>query len=150
MNELVNILVEKMPNETFYYQTGHTDFLHEYKNLTTIGFTSHEQFKTLVEESELIITHGGINSVVDALLMNKLVIIFPRRVEYNEHNDNHQLQITDVFAKKEYAYALSDYQKITEVVKKMLNHEISFKHLETSNTKMVHIIKSYIGEDTNE
>ena len=52
-----------------------------------------------VEESELVITHGGFGSIRDALSMGKSVVAVPRRHEFREHQDDHQKELVDELEK---------------------------------------------------
>ena len=55
-----------------------------------------------MDEATLIITHGGVGSIVSALKKNKKVIVVPRLKKYNEHIDDHQLEIVEEFKKRKH------------------------------------------------
>ena len=49
---------------------------------------------------------------------NKKLIVVPRLKKYKEHVNDHQLQITDNFAKEGYIIALEDGEKLQDALKK--------------------------------
>ena len=59
-----------------------------------------EKLKELIEKADLIITHGGVGSIVTALKMHKKVIAVPRLSGFYEHVNDHQIQIVDTFDKQ--------------------------------------------------
>ena len=61
-----------------------------------------EQFKQLIDDSDLIITHAGTGTVTSCLKKGKKVIIVPRITKYDEHYDDHQLELADLFTKQGY------------------------------------------------
>ena len=48
-----------------------------------------------IRDSDIIITHGGIGTIVESLNENKIIIIVPRLKRYNEAIDDHQCEIMD-------------------------------------------------------
>lgn len=96
-------------------QIGNTSYYPKnYKYFDLIGA---DEFKKYVEESDLIITHAGTGSVVPAIKLSKKVIIFPRLSEYNEHQDNHQLELTECFIKAGYALSATNKDELIESIK---------------------------------
>ena len=49
-----------------------------------------DEFEEYMSKASLVITHGGVGSILTALDNNKKVIAVPRLKEYKEHNNNHQ------------------------------------------------------------
>ena len=61
-----------------------------------------EDFKRLIDEADLIIAHAGTGTVTSSIKRGKKVIIFPRLAEYDEHYDDHQLDLADLFTGQGY------------------------------------------------
>lgn len=61
-----------------------------------------EEFKQLIDACDLIITHAGTGTVTSSIKKGKKVIIFPRMAQYNEHYDDHQLELAELFTKQGY------------------------------------------------
>jgi len=56
-------------------------------------FKPREAIQALHAEARVIVCHGGIGSVTDALHAGKPLLVAPRRKQYGEHNNDHQLDI---------------------------------------------------------
>ena len=81
-------------------QAGYT----KYKNDKMEIFSSlpSDELEELIKKADLIITHGGVGSILTALKYKKKVIVAPRLSKYNEHTNDHQKEITKEFAKEGY------------------------------------------------
>lgn len=80
-----------------------------------------DEFEEYMAKASLVITHGGVGSILTALDNNKKVIAAPRLARYKEHTNDHQKQIVDEFEKKGYILALRDTNKLDDVLKKLRN-----------------------------
>lgn len=75
-----------------------------------------EDFDKLIAECDLLITHGGVGSIISGLNKNKKVIAAARLAKYKEHVNDHQLQIIENFSRKGYILKLEDFDKLNEVI----------------------------------
>jgi len=87
-------------NEEIIAQVGHTKFTSD--KIKTIDFLETDEFNKYIENSEFIITHGGVGSIFAAILKNKKVIAMPRLKKYKEHVDDHQIEICEKLANMGY------------------------------------------------
>lgn len=53
-----------------------------------------------VEEARIVITHGGPASFIMPLQIGKVPVVVPRRYEFNEHVNNHQVEFTKTVAER--------------------------------------------------
>lgn len=88
------------------------------KNFESFQLIGREEFQQYIEKADIIITHAGTGCVVPALKLQKKVIIFPRMVEYNEHLDNHQLELSDAFEKEGYVLCAKNKNELINCIKK--------------------------------
>ena len=98
LEKIQEMIDKKVINEKVIVQAGRTKF--ESKDMEILGIVPEEKLKELIEEADLIITHGGVGSIVTALKMHKKVIAVPRLSGFNEHVNDHQIQIVDTFDKQ--------------------------------------------------
>lgn len=75
-------------------QTGYSDYVP--RHCAWKQWISYKEMLKYVEEADIVITHGGPSSFIMPLQMGKIPVVVPRRYEYNEHVNNHQLD----FARK--------------------------------------------------
>jgi UDP-N-acetylglucosamine transferase subunit ALG13 len=59
-------------------------------------------------EAELIISHAGMGTIIDALVMSKPILIMPRRVKFRESRSDHQLGTVERFSDRNGIYTVAD------------------------------------------
>ena len=96
-------------------QIGNTSYCP--KNYNFFNLISNAEFEKYVQDSDFIITHAGTGSVVPAIKLGKKVIIFPRLSEYNEHQDNHQIELAECFTKNGYALSANNKEELIKCIK---------------------------------
>ncbi len=78
-------------------QYGHTPFKDE--RCECVQFVGMEDFIHHIKTADLLIMHGGLGSAINALQAHKKPVVMPRRVEYGEHINNHQVEFVQLLAK---------------------------------------------------
>ena len=96
-------------------QAGCTDYKSD--NMEIFDLIDKEKLDKLVDEADIIITHAGVGSILGALEKNKKVIAAARLSKYNEHTNDHQVEILKEFKERGYILELSDFDKLDEVIK---------------------------------
>lgn len=76
-----------------------------------------DEFDEMIKKCDLLITHGGVGSIITGLKNNKKVIAAARLSKYNEHVNDHQLQIIDNFSKEGYILKLDNFDDIDKLIK---------------------------------
>lgn len=76
--------------EEVIIQTGYSTYKPKYCKWQKL-FPYQEMIK-LVDESRIVITHGGPSSFIMPLQIGKAPIVVPRRHEFNEHVNDHQVE----------------------------------------------------------
>ena len=78
-------------------QCGKTYY--ESQRLQLVPFFGREELERLYEQASLVICQAGVGSIMLGLRKGKKVIAIARRRRHDEHIDDHQLEILDVFSK---------------------------------------------------
>ena len=124
-------------------QAGHTKY--ESDNMEIFDLIDREKFSNLIEECDILITHGGVGSIITGLQKNKKVIVSPRLAKYNEHINDHQMQITENFSKKGYILPLYENDDLGKVLKEAIKFKPN-KYI--SNTKnMIKLVSEFIDNN---
>lgn len=89
VDELVS---EGAIKEHVVVQTGFSTY--EPKNCEWHKMMSFEEMQRCLKGARIVITHGGPSSFIEALQFGKVPIVVPRREEYNEHVNDHQVDFT--------------------------------------------------------
>ena len=126
--------------ERVIVQAGSTKYKSEYMEI--LDYISMNEFKNYIKKSDYIITHGGVGTILDALLLNKKIIAVPRLSIYKEHENDHQVQIIEEFSNMGYIIDGSRLNKLDESIDK-LNTFIP-KSYKSNNKNMINLIENYI------
>lgn len=102
-------------------QIGNTKFETKLSSekIEIIKFTSPNEMKELIKKCNLLITHGGVATIIEGLNFNKKVIAVPRLKQYKEHVNNHQLQIIENFDSNGYIIGTNGVEDICNALNKV-------------------------------
>ena len=103
-----------------------------------------DDFDRLIKECDLLITHGGVGSIIAGLKNNKKIIAAARLKKYGEHTNDHQLQIIDNFLQSGYILKLQDFDKLGDLIK--TSQTFKPKKYKSNTSKFVKLIEKEIGE----
>lgn len=134
------LLDKKGIQDTVYAQIGNSDY--EPKNYEYVRFMDKEQFEQKIKESDLIITHSGVGSIITAVNARKPVIVFPRLKKYKEHVDDHQVEIADAFEKKGYVLKYDENKKLEDLILQSKTYE--FGEYVSGTDMFIKIIEEYL------
>ena len=88
----VERLIEKYNiTEEVIAQIGNTDFKTD--KFKTVRFTGENEFKELIKNSSVVITHAGSGDIFNSVKAGKKVIAMARLHDFNEMADNHQTEL---------------------------------------------------------
>ena len=88
------------------------------KNMEIFDLIPMDDFNKLMSKCDLLITHGGVGSIIDGLKRNKKIIAVARLKKYNEHHNDHQLQIIENFSNAGYILNLKDISQLDRLIDK--------------------------------
>ena len=126
--------------EDIIVQAGFTKY--ETDQMKIFDMISKDVLEDLIQKADVIITHGGIGSIIMALKKHKKVIAVPRLHQFNEHINDHQKQIINVFNEKRYLIGIQDVDELPQALEQI--QDFSPKEYEANNKKMINIIENFI------
>lgn len=140
LKEIEKCIEEGIIKENVVVQAGATKYKTD--KMQIFDLIAKEELDKKKEEARIIITHGGVGSIVGALKMKKKIIAVPRLKEYGEHVNDHQKQIVENFDKQGYIKGVFEVRNL----KKALQEIENFTPKEfVSNTKsIINIVENYI------
>ena len=121
-------------------QAGCTKY--ESKNMEILDLIPREEFDRLISECDLLITHGGVGSILTGVNNGKKVIAVPRLAKYKEHGNDHQLQIVDNFSERKYILAVKDLNKLGKTIEKAKTFKP--KKFVSNTNNIINMIEDYI------
>ncbi len=93
--EIDSLIEQGLINEPVFAQIGTSNYIPQHYEY--VDYMEPEQFEQKVKESDLIVTHSGVGTIVDAIKRRKHVVVYPRLSKFGEHVDDHQLEIAQSF-----------------------------------------------------
>ena len=134
---------QKRINDEVIVQAGFTKF--SSKDMKIFKFISKDELSELQEKADLIITHGGVGSIVSSLKKGKKVLVVPRLKKYGEHVNNHQLQIARRFGQEGYVKYIINLKLLDKLIKSM--EKFKPKSYESNESNVITIIENYIDNN---
>ena len=128
-----------LKDENIIAQAGNTKF--QSRIMKIYEFLSEEQMKEYINEAEFVICHGGVGSIFNALNMGKKVLAVPRLKKYEEHIDDHQLEICKELTSKNYIKMYDETRLFEDVIKASIESDL--KKYE-KNTEYLDILRKEI------
>ena len=118
-NRLVKYMDEwaSKHDEEVIIQTGYSTY--KPKNCEWKNLYPYKTMVELVKEARIIITHGGPSSFIMPLQINKVPIVVPRRHEFGEHVNNHQVDFCrNVNERQGSIIMVEDVQKLGDTLER--------------------------------
>ena len=132
-----------LKNEEIIVQAGQTKF--ESSDMKIFGMLDIDTFEKYMNDCDLLITHGGVGSIIDGLKRNKKIIAAARLYKFKEHTNDHQLQIVDSLSSEGYILKLEDFDNLDAVIEK--SKSFKPKEFVFNNKNFVCKLKDYIDNN---
>ena len=101
-----------------------------------------DEFDKLIEQCDVLITHGGVGTIITGLKNNKKVIAAARLQKYGEHVNDHQLQIIENFTNAGYILSLDNFDELDKVLNKV--KKFKPKKYKSNTAKFINILEEEI------
>lgn len=140
--EEIDRLVEvgKIEEEVFA-QIGYSDYIP--RNYKYKKFLDREEFSKSMKGSNKVITHGGTGAIIGAVKQGKKVIAVPRLKKFNEHVDDHQLEIIGQFTENSFIESVVDIKDLERALIKIENKEL--RPYVSNTNKIIESIELFIN-----
>ena len=103
-----------------------------------------DEYDKLITECDVLITHGGVGTIITGLKNNKKVIAAARLEKYKEHVNDHQLQIIENFTNSGYILSLDNFDELDKVLKDVKNFKP--KKYKSNTNKFIKILEDEINK----
>ena len=131
--------------EPILIQRGYSTYLP--KNVKSFDFIPFGQIKEFFREAKIVISHAGIGTIILCQKFGTPLIIVPRRKEYGEHLNNHQLEIVEALKNRNHKgiYPLEGEEYLEEKIIEILKEDKKPPLLENPGRKqLIRTIKEFI------
>lgn len=115
--------------EEVVVQKGYTEY--EPQNYKAEKLMPYDQMQKNIEDARIVITHGGPASFIAPLAIGKIPIVVPRKKEFNEHVNNHQLEFSKEVAKRMKNIIVAETDE--EIIDSIVNYDKIVKQISNKN-----------------
>ena len=115
--------------EKVIMQKGYTDF--EPKNCESYKLIGYDEMQKYIQDARIVVTHGGPASFIAPLSIGKIPVVVPRKKEFNEHVNNHQLEFAKEVEKRMKNILVVD--EIEELIDCVKNYDEKVKKMNNGN-----------------
>lgn len=145
-NRLLKIVDKLIENGTItdnvFAQTGFSDYIPAHYNYQ--NFLSREEYASIIDEANIVITHGGTGAIISAVKKKKKVIAVPRLAEFGEHVDSHQLQIIKQFKELNLICECYDLEHLDAALEQVKN--VEYKEYQSNTQTIINSIIDFLEE----
>ena len=129
-------------NDKVIVQAGATKFVS--KDMEIFDLISMTKFDELVSKCDLLITHGGVGTIMTGLKKGKKVIACARLAKYKEVVNDHQKQIIENFDKTGYIIGVTNLDDLDKALKRV--KDFKPKRFVSNTENMIKLVKEKIEE----
>lgn len=140
LEEIERFIKSGIIKEEVVVQAGYTQYTSE--KMKILGLISKEELENLQNKADFIITHGGVGSILLSITKNKKVIAVPRLHQYNEHVNDHQKEIVELFNQKGYIIGVEGVEELEQAIRQI--EDFQPKKYQQNHDKMLKIIEDFI------
>lgn len=140
LKKIDELYVAGVIQDEVFAQIGYSDY--EPHNYKFQKFCDREAFAEKMDAADVVITHAGTGAIITAVKKGKKVIAVPRKAEYGEHVDDHQIQIVQQFEELQLICGCEDSEELGTKIKNI--HSMKFKKYQSNTQVIINDIEEYI------
>lgn len=141
LKEIDSAIEEGIITEEVFAQIGSSTYIPKHYDYSS--FLDNDVFIKRIEESDMIISHGGTGSIINSLNMKKKVIAVARLSKYGEHIDDHQLQIVDKLSINNHIIGVKDMSDLKNAI--TMSRDFSFNSYVSQDNKLLKDVDSFLS-----
>ncbi len=141
--EIDNLIKAKEIKDEVIVQAGFSSD-YESSNMKIFDLINKDEFDKLIKKCDILITHGGVGSILTGLKYNKKVIAIPRLKKYKEHVNDHQLQIVNNFNDEGYIIGIRDVVELSNALKRLKT--FNPKKYQSNKDKVLSLLEEIIDK----
>jgi len=102
--------------ERVVIQVGSSDY--EPEHAEWFKFESEERLNELYDECDLLVAHGGAGTILNGISRGKPIVVVPRKKEFKEASNDHQMDLAGKMAAEGKAVCVSDIGDLPAAIEK--------------------------------
>jgi UDP-N-acetylglucosamine transferase subunit ALG13/glycosyltransferase involved in cell wall biosynthesis len=132
-------------DEKFIVQRGVSQYVP--RNAERFDYIGFREADDLIRQARLVISHAGTGTIMRARKYGVPVIIVPRRKKYNEHYNDHQLEICEALLRepREHIHVLFELAQLEAAIRKALAAAGAAPAREDGGRRIIEAIRRHCG-----
>ena len=123
-------------HEKMFAQIGTSTY--KPKHFSYRDYVTPEEFDQLINDADIVVSHGASGSIMKALNAGKKVIAVTRLEKYNEHINDHQIQNNEAFSANGYVLMADlELNNLGECFDKIYKNEDGLRKWENKDPKAI-------------
>lgn len=140
LKKLDELCEQGLIHEEVFAQTGASDYEPKYYGFQK--FLNRDEFQNYMNQCSIVIAHGGTGAIITAVKLGKKVIAVPRLARYDEHVDDHQIQLIQQFDGMNLIMPCYDVDVLEEKLQQVKS--CIFEKYESNTNVIINDIKKYL------
>jgi len=141
LQKIDQLIAIKKINGKVVCQSGYSNY--KPKNFQVTPFFGLEEFEKKIKEADLIITHSGEGNIGLCKNLNKKMIVVPRKKEFEEHTNNHQLELAKVVEEEKIGLVIWKINELEEKLKLIEN----FTPAKIEKGKITQLLEEFVKKE---
>lgn len=96
---------------------------YEPQNAKYFRYASYQENLSYFQKASLVIGHGGAGTILNALRFEIPIVVVPRRHQYGEHVDDHQMELAQQLGGNELIKVVYELEGLDSAIEKMLGRD---------------------------
>jgi UDP-N-acetylglucosamine transferase subunit ALG13 len=142
LKKIDELIEEGKLKEEVFAQVGYSTYIP--KHFSYEKFLNKDQFCEHIEKCSFVITHAGTGAIITSLKKGKKVIAVPRLAKYQEHVDDHQLEIIEVLNEKKYLFGIKDTDQLYDAIQNI--DSAVFNRFVSTTDKVLEAVDNFIKD----
>lgn len=109
-------IAEKEKNIAIFAQIGNSSYLP--RNYSFKKFLAPAEYEDEIKKADIVVSHAGAGSIITALEYGKPLIVVPRLKKFDEHTDDHQIDLARALDEKGKAIAVFELEALHDALQK--------------------------------
>ena len=139
LKALDRLVAGKRIKGKLFAQIGNSSY--EPKNFPFTKFLKPKEYEREMKCADIIISHAGAGSIITALKYEKPLIVVPRLKRFNEHTDDHQIDLARALDERGKAIAVFDLCNLAQAIRKAKRFRPKTK---SARAKLIKRIRTFL------